>query len=352
MADTVIQPRLLLAGPMLGRNQGWVTTQGEILADLFENAGYAVMTTSSIPGRVARLVDTIRSLIAWRKQYDLVFLNVFSGPAFGMAEITSALAKLLNKPLVMVLRGGNLPEFALAHGDWIKRVLSRADRIVAPSTFLAEFAHNMGLDVTVIPNVLRLEEYPFRLREGVQPKILWMRTFHEIYHPEMAIEVLDRIRQSLPDATLTMAGQEKGLLNAVRDLAHEKGLDASVRFAGFLDLEAKRREFSAHDIFINTNRVDNSPVSVLEAAAFGLPVVATRVGGVPYLLEHEQTGLLVEDSDVPAMSAEVLRLLREPGLAEKLSRNGRVLAESCSWEKVKPAWEEIFVQATDHHFAR
>ena len=146
-----------------------------------------------------------------------------------------------------------------------------------------------------------------------------------------------------------MAGQEKGLLDSVRALAQEKGLNGSVRFAGFLDLDAKRREFAAHDVFLNTNRVDNYPVSVLEAAAFGLPVVATRVGGVPYLLDEGQTGLMVADSDVAGMSAAVLRLFREPGLAEKLSRNGRVLAESCSWEKVQPAWEEEFARAIAHH---
>lgn len=345
MVNQSVRSRLLFVGPMLGSNPGWVTTQGEILANLFMNAGYRVKTTSSIPSRPRRLVDTVRSMIGWRNDYDLVVLNVFSGPAFGMADLSSAVARLVNKPLIMVLRGGNLPGFARHRARWVHRVLNRADGIVAPSAFLAEFARQWSLDVDVIPNVIRLEAYPFQLRRELRPKLLWMRTFHEIYHPEMAIEVLKEVRRNVPDAILTMAGQEKGLLNSVRSLSQSYGLNDAVRFAGFLDLPGKQKEFLEHDIFLNTNRVDNAPVSVLEAAAFGLPVVATRVGGIPYFLDDGQNGLLVEDGDVKGMSQAVLRLLHDDNLAEKLSHNGRVLAESCSWEKVQLGWEAAMKKA-------
>jgi glycosyltransferase involved in cell wall biosynthesis len=86
------------------------------------------------------------------------------------------------------------------------------------------------------------------------------------------------------------------------------------------------------------------PVSVVEAAAFGLPVVATAVGGIPYLLEHEQTGLLVDNEDIVGMAAAIQRLLCEPGLAGRLSANGRQLAEASSWTKVKQQWESLFTQ--------
>ena len=345
MASQAVKPRLLFVGPMLGSNPGWVTTQGEILADLFASAGYTVKTTSSIPGRLGRLMDTVGSMVSWCNAYDLVILSVFSGPAFGMAELSSAVARFLNKPLIMVLRGGNLPDFAQQHNQWVQRVLARADGIIAPSEFLAEFVRQWSLEVEVIPNVVRLEDYPFRLRSRPGPKLLWMRTFHEIYHPEMAIEVLKEVRRSIPEASLTMAGQEKGLLDTVRDLAQSYGLNGAVRFAGFLDQAGKRKEFAAHDIFLNTNRVDNAPVSVLEAAAFGLPVIATRVGGIPYLLDDGQNGLLVEDGDVKGMAQAVLRLLQEADLGEKLSFNGRILAESCAWEQVQQGWEAAITKA-------
>jgi glycosyltransferase involved in cell wall biosynthesis len=128
----------------------------------------------------------------------------------------------------------------------------------------------------------------------------------------------------------------------VQALTIAKGLAGKVRFAGFLDKAGKEREFARHDIFLNTNRVDNMPVSVVEATAFGLPVVATAVGGIPYLLEHEKTGLLVDNEDVIGMTTSIIRLLENPSLAARLSQQGRQLAESCAWEIVQSKWEELF----------
>jgi glycosyltransferase involved in cell wall biosynthesis len=169
-----------------------------------------------------------------------------------------------------------------------------------------------------------------------------MRTFEDIYNPDMAIAVLEELQLHFPNARLTMAGQPKGTLERVQSLAAAKGLTEKIRFAGFLDMANKQREFARHDIFLNTNRIDNMPVSVLEAAAFGLPVVTTAVGGIPYLLEHEQTGLLVENENVAGMAAAVRRLLREPELTERLSANGRQLAEASDWTHVQPQWETLF----------
>jgi glycosyltransferase involved in cell wall biosynthesis len=119
------------------------------------------------------------------------------------------------------------------------------------------------------------------------------------------------------------------------------GVFEAIRFVGFLDMAGKAREGSLAEVFLNTNRIDNMPVSVVEACAMGIPVVSTAVGGVPDLLQDGETGLLVPDDDDGAMAAAVKRLLRDPVLAGRLSLNGRQLAESCSWEAVRPQWEEV-----------
>lgn len=333
--------RLCFVGPMLGRNPGWVVSQGEILADLFAREGYTVRLTSRITSRTRRLLDTVRSLVAWRNEIDIVVLTVFSGPAFAMADLASLVAKWIRKPLVLYLRGGDLPEFTDRHSHWVERVLRRGNAVVSPSDYLAHTFRQRGFHVDVIPNVLEIERYPYRNRPHVQPRLLWMRTFHDLYQPGMALDVLEQLQSAYPDATLSMAGQDQGLLGHVKQRAEHKGLSGRVRFPGFLDMEGKRREFADHDIFLNTNQVDNMPVSILEAAAFGLPVVATGVGGIPYLVEHEKTALLVEEGDVAGMVQAVSRLLGEPGLAARLSTNGRQLAEGCAWSQVLGCWEAL-----------
>ena len=335
---------------MLGVNPGWVTSQGELLAELLTGTGYPVRITSHRLERLPRLLDILGSLVTWRNEIDLVIHQVFSGPAFVVTDAASALCRTLGLPQVFALHGGALPEFAAEHGPWVRRVLRRAEAIVTPSTYLAEiFAvyPDLAQRIQTIPNILEIENYPYRHRPLVCPRLLWMRTFHEIYHPQMAVEVLAELRQTHPQATLTMAGQEKGLHAAVQALAHDRGLSAVVRFPGFLGPADKAREFADHDIYLNTNHVDNMPVSVLEACAFGLPVVATAVGGVPHLLRDGETGLLVRDGDVEAMVGAVRRLLDEPELAGALSTNGRRLAESCAWEPVRARWEALFAEVLD-----
>jgi L-malate glycosyltransferase len=346
--NPVVKPRVCIVGPVLGRNQGWVVSQGEIVAGHFQEEGYQVKITSDIPNRVLRLGDIVRSLIAWQKEYDIVILMVFSGPAFGIADIASLVARALHKPIILWFHGGNLPDFSKQHPIWVKRVLKRGKIMVSPSGYLAHYYQKLGFNVEIIPNVLDLGDYPFRQRKFAAPHLLWMRTFHDLYHPEMAIEVFTHLRRAYPDACLTMGGQDRGKLWEIKKMAQDLGVIEYIHFPGFMDMASKQHEFARNDIYINTNRVDNMPVSVLEAAAFGLPVVATSVGGIPFLLEHEKTGLLVKSGDAAAMVDAIDRLIKDPDLVEHLSNEGRQLAENSGWPRVKTKWEQIFDRALAH----
>jgi glycosyltransferase involved in cell wall biosynthesis len=242
----------------------------------------------------------------------------------------------------MVLRGGDLPKFAARDLRRMRRILRRADRLIAPSRFLAEKLAVSEFEIKVIPNVIDIESYKYRERGIIEPNLFWMRSFHEVYNPQMAVEVLTELRKFYPLATLAMAGVDKGLLDEVKELAMKLGAESAVRFPGFLDAAKKREEFTLADVFINTNRVDNMPVSVLEACATGLPVVATAVGGVPYLLNDGENGLLVPNEDAEAMTRAIVNLLENPELARILSNNGRKLAEKSAWENVRREWEKLF----------
>ena len=337
-------PQLCFVGPMVGRHFGYVITQGEILAHHFASTGYPVMSVSSSPNRYVRLLDIFMTLIHKCREFDIQCLQVYGGPSFVVEDVASKLGRLLGQRVVMILRGGATPEFMDRHPRWSWRVLRRADAIITPSPFLARTLVNHGFEVRVIPNVLDLSLYPFRHRRHLRPRLFWMRTFHPAYNPEMAVRVLARLQPQVPEVTLVIAGQDKGTQGKVQRLAQELGVSESVRFPGFLDIAAKIREANAADIFINTNRVDNMPVAILEACAMGLPVVATNVGGIPDLLTDGETGLLVPDNDEQAMAAAVLRLLRDPDSASRLSRNGRQLAEHSSWEQLRPQWENLFAE--------
>lgn len=336
------RPRLCIVGNLLGRIPGQVTTQGQIVADRFAADGYSVTSASSRRNPILRLVDVVWTLLKSLPKTDVLMVEVYSGHAFVLADTASMLAKLFGVPAVLVLHGGNLPEFGAKHPRWVRRVLKRAAVLVAPSSYLAEEMSDFGANIRVVPNVIDVASYPFRLREDVSPKIIWMRSFHSIYNPQMAIDAFAIVKRKVPDATLVMAGVDKGLEAEIKRSVMENGLADSVRFPGFLDEAAKRKEFAEADIYINTNRIDNMPISVVEACAMGCPVVATDVGGLSHLISHGENGLLIKDDDPTEMAAAILSLLNDPKLARSLSDNGRRLAERSDWIAVRNCWDGLF----------
>lgn len=339
------RPSVCFVGPMLGRNPGVVTTQGEVLADLFAAEGWQVRETSTCSNRYVRLVDTLSCLVRWRRSVDVVVLSVFSGPSFVVSDAVSWLAQILSLPTVQVLHGGNLPSFADRHPGWVGRVLGRADVVVAPSPYLALVGDRVGIAVDVIPNAIELGSLAWAQRSEIRPHLLWMRTYHPIYNPLRAVRVAHLLRERWPDLTMRMGGQDKGLRTAVEAEVDRLGLSDVVRIDGFLGPREKREAFTSADVYLHTNHVDNAPVSVIEAAAAGLPIVATEVGGIGELLEDEVSALLVADDDDEAMVRAVDRLLRDPGLVRRLSGNAKAMAERSSWPAVRGQWTGVFDRA-------
>lgn len=338
-------PRMVFVGPMIGRNPGQVTTQGEILSDHFTDIGYQITCVSSHPNRYVRLLDIVWTLLRDRRKYEIMILHIFGGPSFVVEDIASWLGQLFGIKMIFLLQGGALPDFFARWPNWTRRVLRRAHRFVAPSTYLTKAIipyGPYGFNGRVIPNIIDMADYPFRLRDKPAPKFFWMRSFHEVWNPLMAIRVLAKLRQQVPAATMVMGGQNKGLEDECKRQAQALGLGAAIEFPGFVNPAQKKAYGEACDIYLNTNRIDNMPVAVVEACAFGMPVVATEVGGIPDLLTHGETGLFVEVDDDDAMVAAILRLLNEPQLAARLSNNGRRLAEQSSWDTVRKDWETIF----------
>lgn len=336
------KPRIFIVGNLVGQKEGNITTQGQILANLLGNSGYDVLAASSKLNRFMRMAEIVTTVVGRRRSIDIMIVEVYSGLSFVIADTVSLIGKYLGIPTVGVLHGGSLPEFMTRNPKWVSRVLCRFDELVTPSAYLKDAFENLGFEARIIPNVIDLEKYPHRLRRVIEPKLIWMRAFHRIYNPVLAIKAFSLILDKYADATLVMAGVDKGLEASVKRLARDLGVDRRIRFPGFLGPEAKIQEFSKADIYLNTNDVDNMPVTIVESCAFGLPVIATDVGGVGYLINDGIEGLLVPADNAEEIARAVSRLLADPELTSRISVNGRRLAELSSWESVRSNWEDMF----------
>lgn len=142
----------------------------------------------------------------------------------------------------------------------------------------------------------------------------------EIKRQDVLIRAFARIRGGVPDAHLILVG-DGPLRQSLGELAGRLGLDARVHFAGFRPHSAPY--LRAMDVFALTSRSEGMPQAALEAMVVGLPVVASRVGGLPELIDHGRTGFLVEPGDEPGLAEALLELLSDPGRSGRMGEAGR-----------------------------
>jgi phenylacetate-CoA ligase len=142
--------------------------------------------------------------------------------------------------------------------------------------------------------------------------------------------------------TLAGAGPERA---ALETLAHELRIESAVRFAGWLDRDAMADLYRTADVALNPSLVDNMPNSLLEALACGVPVVSTRVGGVPYLVKDGVTAVLVDPGNDAAMAEALLRVLRDGGFAARLAKAGLEEVQRYTWTSVRERWGDVYFGA-------
>ncbi|MBP6822090.1 MAG: glycosyltransferase family 4 protein [Acidobacteria bacterium] len=362
---SALLPRLLMVSSFLSHKDGSHSVAQD-LADRLRPEAEAIFCVSSQRSALLRGLDMATTTLLHSNDYDVAIVGLYSGRAFLWGEAVSWLLEKLGKPFVISMHGGALPEFAKLHPNRVAKTLSKAAAVTAPSSYLAELMQPYRKDILLLPNPIEISRYEFRLREQAQPKLIWLRSFHQIYNPQLTVKAAALLRDEFPDLHLTMIGPDKGdgSRQQTEQLAKELQSVSSLRVSKGLSLEAQALAYAQAtdtdilitggiansevptwlnrgDIFINTTNVDNTPVSVIEAMACGLPIVSTNVGGLPYLLTDGEDALLVPPDNAEAMATAARRILTEAGLAERLSRNARRKAESFDWANVLPMWRNL-----------
>ncbi len=333
MQDVAARLRICVVGQF--SVQG-LPTQGEELARHLQEICGRVDLISRSPSRPLRLLEVFCRLLLFAARYDSICIQTFGRKALILEAVAILLARAWRRRVVLCLRGGDLPDSMAQSPRLYRWFYRRAQLAVCPSEFLRQALAPHQLAFAVIPNALEPRDYLYRVRSHIRPRLLWMRTFYPYYNPMLALRAFASVHRRYPEARLTMAGFDSGMEQEVRQAAAAMGLP--VAFPGFIPKEEIPAVMDAHDIYLNTPHIDNMPITVIEALLCGLPVVSTSVGGIPYLLRHGETGLLVGDDDAEACAAAIVRLVEEPALGERLSCAGRRYAETFSWQNILPLW--------------
>jgi L-malate glycosyltransferase len=278
----------------------------------------------------------------WHGLRDVDVVHIFSASywSFLLAPAPAVfLAKLRAKKTLIHYHSGEARDHMtrFRSGPF---VLSRVDEIVVPSGYLVDVFEEFGLQAEVVPNLVDLSQFHYRRRDPLRPYLVCTRGFSPYYSVDVVVRAFAEVRKAFPEARLDLVGGGP-LEGEIRKLVSDVKVDG-VNFTGVASRTEIGKYYDRADIFINASWLDNMPVSIIEAFGAGTPVVTTAPECMPYLVQHERTGLLSPVGDERALAANVIRLLREPGLARRLAENAHAESQKYTWEVVRGQWLNVY----------
>jgi glycosyltransferase involved in cell wall biosynthesis len=291
---------------------------------------------------VITLALYLARLLAEIRRADILHIFTPGYLAFYLAPAPAlVLARLFGKSAVLNYHDGRAEDH-LARWPIARRLMRLATAIVVPSDYLVEVFARFGVHATRIHNIAESSFLPYRERSRPKPIFLHNRGLAPEYNPACTLRAFAIVQLHYPEARLTVA-HTGPLRHELEALAVSLGL-RNVQFVGAVSPEKMAVLYDSADIYMMSPDADNMPLSLLECFAAGLPIVSSRAGGVPNIVEDQRTGLLFPPDDHQAMAACALRLLEEPGLALHLAENARAECAKYSWARIGPQWIEQYDQ--------
>lgn len=278
----------------------------------------------------------------WRGLRDADVVHLFSASysSFLVAPFPAWLvAKMRGKKTLINYHSGEARDH-LRHSRLARAVLRHVDRVIAPGGYLVDVFQEFALCAQSIPNTVDTTQFRFRERVPLRPYLVCTRGFHPYYCIDVVVRAFAEIKKQFPTAQLDLVGGGP-LEPQIRTLVSDLNL-AGVNFCGVAARNEIAECYDRADIFINASQLDNMPVSVLEAFASGTPVVTTAPESMRYLVEHERTGLLSKPGDAEALTSNVVRLLRDSDLAQRLISNALLESRKYEWSNVREKWLQVY----------
>ncbi len=211
-----------------------------------------------------------------------------------------------------------------------------ASAIIAVSSDMMEQLRRLGVAgdrLMLVPYGVDEQRFTMTRAERTPPHFIAVGRFVEKKNPILTLAAFRQVLSEHPDSTLTMVG-DGPLLGVSKQYAASIHMQDAVTFAGMLSHDdvalrfAEARAFIQHSVRAGNGDCEGTPLAVLEAMASGLPVVATRHGGIMDVVLEGSSGFLVDELDVTGMAKHMAALVQDPALAGRMGCTGRQRIET------------------------
>ena len=289
-------------------------------------------------GLVQRLAFGVKLLLttAWRaiiQRANIIEVHTASSRDFLKHAAVIFAARLTGRPVMLRIHGGN---FANAYESaspssqrLIRWLLRLPNRVVVLSNGWAEIVSRIQpqAKVTVIPNSVdchALGEIARHRHPSASDVLLLGNLCADKGHFDM-IEAAAIVARSFPGCLFLFAGAERdnGALQQLQSSARELDIEANVEFLGPIFGDDKMNALTRAGIFALPSHLENMPISLMEAMAAGLPVVASNVGAISEMVEDKHTGLLIEARDTGGLADALMMLLNDRQCRQEMGQAGQ-----------------------------
>ena len=227
-----------------------------------------------------------------------------------------------------------------------KIAMKNADSVIALTENMKQTMRSIyGRNIAVIPNGIELREYteirPVEEVKCPSKRILFVGRLHPIKGVQYLLQAMKVVHKKMPDAKLILVGdgEEREHLES---LTGSLEIREYVEFVGRAPHEMVLDYMNRSEVFVLPSLSEGFPVTILEAMACGLPIVATRVGGVPDIIEDGINGYLVDTKNPEQIAQALQKILENEQLRGNISSNNREEAEKYSWDRIVINLERIY----------
>jgi glycosyltransferase involved in cell wall biosynthesis len=280
----------------------------------------------------AALTGWARTGVALAKlDAPLVHVHTASRASFWRKCGVFFMARAARRPYLLHLHGGEFMQFyekecGRRAQRFIRSTLRQAALVVVLSEQWRERLQRICPEakIEVLPNGVALPDISQRRLEE-RPRIVFLGNMSRGKGIYDLLHAFALIAERFPEARLICAGG--GSIVQARSMAARFDLTGRIDFPGWLDAEQKRRLLSTATLFVLPSYAEGLPMALLEAMSWGLPVIATPVGGVPQVVQHQANGLLVAPGNIKELAAALATTLEQQALRERLGKAARTTIE-------------------------
>jgi glycosyltransferase involved in cell wall biosynthesis len=228
-----------------------------------------------------------------------------------------------------------------------RTVLRRARDLVIISPYVLDAVKDMTVARThMVANPIDDDFYEIP-RRPVPGRVLFVGVMSPRKNVMVLVRAFEEVLRRRPDATLHLVGRpaDPGYLQALKDEIARRGMSGSVRHLGVVSDEELRHEYGEATILALPSKEESSPMAIQQAMAMGLPIVASRAAGIPFLVEEGVTGLLATPDDEADLAGQLVTALDDDALRGRMADACRATAERFRADAVARATLDVYAQA-------